>query len=287
MSEKEYFTGFAWAVRKAFRDALASCHFEQGDVLYDTRQAYAGTWSHALQHLNHSIQIRFPLSGAKAQKSQDVDSVFENNWRQRVELDLWEYPSKAKQSIVTTQGRLYMTLWKGDLSFLHLATPEPPVPTLPREALKELASVEKCVIQRYGKDDRPAPICFLVPYDETRDILREKREKIESCLKGEFQFRVDDVLPRDLGLSKASSYLPTLSIACFVIDTSETDHVYSCLKSALYSRAGKRTGRERFRLEVHGCMVPGVGKPDKGNEESPLYRPDLFQPAKERSDDHR
>ena len=281
MSDKEYFTGFAWAVGKAFKDALASCHFEQGDVLYDTPKAYEGTWSDALQHLKFSIQVKFPPGGTKTQREQDVDSIFENNWRQRVEVDLWEYPSKKKRSVVTTQGRLYMTLWEGELSFLNLGTPEPPVPTLPREALKELAAAEKYVVQKYGKADCIPPSVSLCPMTRRERFYERKGEKLRVCLKGEFPFRLDYVLPRELGLPKASSYLPTLNIACFIIDTSETNRVYSCLKSALYSRAGKQTGADRFRLEVHGCMVPGTDDRNRRVHDSGTDMLDLWSTDKE------
>ena len=46
-SSSGYFDGFAWAVPVAFGLPLEYCRFEEGDTLYDTRGAYAGTWAEA------------------------------------------------------------------------------------------------------------------------------------------------------------------------------------------------------------------------------------------------
>lgn len=43
MANKDYFNCFAWALPMAFKEPLASCCFEQGDILYDTPKAYEGT----------------------------------------------------------------------------------------------------------------------------------------------------------------------------------------------------------------------------------------------------
>ncbi len=40
MVEMELYSGFAWAVPKAFGSALHGCRFEQGDVLYSDASAY-------------------------------------------------------------------------------------------------------------------------------------------------------------------------------------------------------------------------------------------------------
>ena len=88
----EFFPGFAWAVCKAFREPLASCRFEQGDILYDTKKAYEGTWGEAINHLHFSIQINSPKRGIATKKKQDEASAFADNWKQQVELDLVKYP---------------------------------------------------------------------------------------------------------------------------------------------------------------------------------------------------
>jgi len=256
MADKDYFSCFAWALPRAFKEPLASCCFEQGDILYDTSKAYEGTWADALQHLSYGIQIKFPSRGTKLKAKKDADFIFSKNWKQRVELDLWEYPSKAKRSLVTTQGRLYMALWKGDPRLLDLGMPEPPVPILPREVLKDLPSAGTALLQKYGQNIAN-PVIFIMPFDETRDLLREKRQKVESCLGRKFSFHLHLATPEELKLPNASNYVPTLEIACFAMDTSQKDRVYECLKLALYAPSKERkTEIDRFRLETHGCLAP-------------------------------
>lgn len=45
----EFFSGFKWAVPGAFSDAVALCRFEEGDTLYDTKNAYNDDWEKASQ----------------------------------------------------------------------------------------------------------------------------------------------------------------------------------------------------------------------------------------------
>ena len=47
-----FLDGFLWAVPTAFSDPLAACRFEQGDILYDTKKAYEGTWGRS-PYLHH------------------------------------------------------------------------------------------------------------------------------------------------------------------------------------------------------------------------------------------
>ena len=258
MAEEEYFKCFAWALPMAFREPLNACRFEQGDILYNTTKAYEGTWADALKHLSFSLQIKSPARGSTTKIEKDADFIFSENWRQPVVLELTEYPSKKIRSITTTQGRLYTALWKDNLSILNSEMPEPPVPLLARELLKEL-SLNAGVIFQKVPHDCADPVIFLMPFDETRSILRTKRQKVASCLNQEFQMHFRLVNPEKLHLANACYYVPTLQIACFIIKTSEINKVYSCLKKALYVPARiKKTDAERFRLEAHGCLHPKI-----------------------------
>lgn len=251
MKSEDYFTSFAWALPKAFKEPLASCRFEQGDIFYDTHKAYEGTWDDALSHLRFSIQI----SHAVSKKGNSEDYAFSNNWRQQVELELTEYPSKKNRLITTTQGRLYMTLWKGDIRQLDIDTPEPRVPKLATDIVKELPSTVD-FFKHYSKNLNH-PVFFLMPFDETQNILLLKSQKVESSLIKEFKLNMKLVTPDKIGIQNSGDYVPTLKIACFIVDTPAVNKVYSSLKSALYVTSKERkTSIDRFRLEAHGCLHP-------------------------------
>lgn len=251
--DDKYYSGFAWALRKAFKEPLASCRFEQGDIIYDTCRAYEGTWSDALQHLRYGIQIKSSKRGATSKKEQDEEAIFSDNWKQSVELDLTEYPSKKIRFIKTTQGRLYMTLWKGDISLLDLTKPEPTIPKQQRDVLKQLPDCIESIKQSLDNPKHNA--FFVMPYDETSDILCNKRQKILSSLTQDFDPLFRLFRPSDVGIRNADAYVPTLRIACFLTDTPDVDKIYSSLKAALYTPAkDRKTDIDRFRLEKHGCL---------------------------------
>jgi hypothetical protein len=70
----EYFDGFNWAVPVAFAEPLAACRFEQGDILYDTRRAYEGSWGDALPHIKYSIQVKSPMRGPSTKSEKEEES---------------------------------------------------------------------------------------------------------------------------------------------------------------------------------------------------------------------
>lgn len=49
--DEDYFLGFKWALPKSFKDALAKCFFNVGDIIYDTPKAYSLSWGEALNHI--------------------------------------------------------------------------------------------------------------------------------------------------------------------------------------------------------------------------------------------
>jgi hypothetical protein len=55
----EFFPGFKWAVSSAFSEPLGACRFEQGDLLYDTPDAYKGEWREALARVAPNAEAVF------------------------------------------------------------------------------------------------------------------------------------------------------------------------------------------------------------------------------------
>ncbi len=257
MSKKqvyEFFDGFSWAVPTAFAETLAACRFEQGDVLYDTRRAYEGTWGQARPHVSHSIQVKLPLrrTGTKSEKAEE--SIFTDNWNMTVEFNLTDHRAGKTRAITTTQGRLYTLLWKGDLSSIVAKSPSPTVPTLPMDILRDLPKALDHVRGRLPEVSNGGVI-FLMPFDLTRQLLRSKFRKVEAELA---QFEADMCLvsPSDAGLESEKGFAPTVSIACFMVQSAPVNDVEKALKQALYMPAkNKKTAVERFRLGAHGHLA--------------------------------
>lgn len=249
----DFFDGFSWAVPSAFADPLAACRFEQGDILYDARRAYEGTWGEALPHITHSVQVKSPLRGTGTKTEKEEESVFTDNWNMRVVFTLTDHKENQTREVSTTQGRLYSLLWKGDLHYIDNDAPSPPVPTLAMQILRDLPGatdhVKKSVIR--GAENITV---FLMPYDRTQQLLRTKFRKVQDSLKG-FKMRICFVSPVEAGLPSKTDFAPTVSIACFCLQDTPERTVEQALKKALYTPAkDKKTDKEQFRITAHGYL---------------------------------
>ena len=252
--EDEYFDGFSWAVPTAFADALAACRFEQGDMLYDTRLAYNGTWGEAQQHIKHSIQVQSPMHGYGTKSDQDTALVFLDNWRMPVVFTLKDLAAAKSATVQTTQGQLYSLLWKDDLAIIHPDSPLPPAPVLAMQILDNLPAAED-----YARTNLVAPgqsrIVFLMPYDRSQVLFRIKFAKVKKSLT-RFVVRPSLVPPALAGLPSEGEFAPTVSIACFALERGSPREVEGALKQALYTPVrDRKTAKDAWRLSRHGHLI--------------------------------
>jgi hypothetical protein len=258
--EMEFFDAFDWAVPKGFKEPLAFCRFEQGDRLYDTPLAYQ-KWRDALEHIKLSIQVKLPERAPVKKAEEDADSVFAANWNQRAEIELTIYPKQEKRNIQTTQGRIFMAVWKGDIDILSEDIPAPAIPELPKTLIMDglLQQLQPC-IQRLTADEHfMNPVIFVLPYDETRELYNDKFHKVKTALAkcGDFNIRL--VSPEQAGLYRPNGFVPTMSLAFFIVQNTSRDEVFELLKKALYVPSKtKKTEKEFFRINAHGCLYPNV-----------------------------
>jgi hypothetical protein len=249
----EYFDGISWAVPVAFAEPLAACRFEQGDILYDTRQAYDGTWGEALPHIKHSIQVKLPMRGTGTKSEKEEESVFTDNWNMTVVFTLTDCKAKKTKEITTTQGRLYSLLWKGDLGSIDANSSTPPLPTLAMEILRDLPNAEGH-IKKNAAEVSQSRVVFLMPFDRTRQLLRIKFRKVEEVL-ARFKTHTCSISPAKAGLQTATDFAPTVSIACFAVQDGSVGDVEKALKQALYTPSkDKKTDKELFRVSAHGHL---------------------------------
>jgi hypothetical protein len=260
--DSEFFDGFAWAVPTAFSDALATCRFEQGDTLYDTRRACEGSWGEALPYIKYSLQVKSPRRsvGNRAKMGQQAgeskgerDSSFRDNWRLPVVFSVTDYAAKKTREITATQGHLYSFLWKGDFRHIAGGVAIPQAPTL---ALKLLPDLAKAIGSFKGNvlKERPGTVVFLLPYDRTCQLLTAKFRRIRDSL-GSLNTQISLVPPLRAGLPSAARFVPTASIACFRIQGDSLNMVEDSIKRALYGSATRTMhGKGRFRISAHGCL---------------------------------
>ena len=233
MDSNNRFKGFSWPIPVAFSSALAKCQFELGDVMYSDIAAYEMPWAQAVDHIQHSITV----TKSTLTKADASEGVFALNWSSPVELELRNHQNGSLDTITTSQGKLYTTLWKGDVSILDEQHENPIVPLTHAAIKKKLQSVSI---------DKPCASQFLIASDATSALFKEKIRKIESVLgsDSETAVYVASQLPEFFNLN----LLPTVEIIAFnsALSPQEID---IRVKEAVYSGSGNQ-----FSLRTHGIL---------------------------------
>jgi len=245
----EFFSGFTWAVPRAFSDAVALCRFEEGDILYDTKKAYNDDWEKASQFIEHSLQVKYParVSGGATEKG---GGVFGSNWGSEVRIDLYNNLEKVGVGqIQTTQGRLYTALWKGDITVLEKESEEPVIPLSVQDVTKTLdQATEKARELSAGY-----PV-FVMARDLSNPVSREKFSKILTALKKHLHNQPIILVPKKAGLIKFENIAPAVDIAFFPMNGTNAEELHELVKSAVYVPA-KNAKKEMFRISAHGIIV--------------------------------
>lgn len=253
-ADSEYFDGFAWAVPKAFQEALETCYFCVGDILYDNRLAYEDCWADAVRHMKYSIQVKAPG------RSQPSASCFKNNWGRSIWIMLTDHISGESERIWTTQGRLYTLLRSGDLAIVKDNSDSPSVPLQSREVLKCLkhplfkTKAKNYIMNKCGDIDDV--VCFMMPYDHSVVLSRIKFLWIKSAFPVGIKPQIYYPSLADLEIASAAAFAPTMRIACYLFEGVPEDKVFDAIKSVLYKPdPNKKTDKDCFRLSAHGILL--------------------------------
>lgn len=248
-----FFTEFKWAVPHAFSSAIASCRFEQGDVLYDTPLAYNGTWAEAERHINHSLQVKFPPRSSSADMSNNDASVFSANWSAKVVFEFHDHKTKTTQLIETTQGRLYTLLWRGNLEcFLDEST------SAPKQAIELLDELDLAVnfIKLKTLKDKNVKGFFLIPFCQASSQLIEKQNSISSVFSDFISFNKSEFKLNEIESFPFVDYVPTTKIVGFFFDEKTSEiQITELIKKALYKPSkDKKTDKVNFSVSNHGLL---------------------------------
>ena len=249
----EYFSEFKWALSKSYTDPLSKCRFEQGDIIYDTSQAYSLPWGEAKQIIKSCVQIKSPSRNLTAITIENTETAFKNNWNSKVTLDLLESPGMSKKEIETTQGNLYSMLWKGDISFIYSGKSSCDIPMLLKDVFKLSKIILPCLTD-YIKNHCDS--IFYFPIDETSSLSKAKIAKIKRVLNVEtIEYKMTIITPTSLNLLNTYNICPTVKIILYEIIGKDVD-VKEALKKALYvPDKNKKTEEDMFRLKAHGTFI--------------------------------
>jgi hypothetical protein len=114
----QIFKGFSWCVPSSFQNAVETCCFCVGDILYSDLAAYQCRWKEAVLRLRWSLQVKKATAATVAHG----ETSFDANWsRGRVLVERTDYLAGrcVSRLIETTQGKVYHTLVTGDPTVLE------------------------------------------------------------------------------------------------------------------------------------------------------------------------
>ena len=247
-----FFQDFAWAVPLAFADPISDCHFELGDTLYENAAAYTEPWSKNRKTFGQAIQVLAPARGVAGKALSQDDSALNDSWHQEVKLDLHDLKKQTSKTIITTQGRLYTLLWKGDQKVLDITTKSPKIPS-PASGLKKHFSDAASFFQKELLPD-PATVYFCTLTDAAAGTYREKYFKMKIKLEQEFSTTSQLKQANELGLGV--EFFPTVQVAYFEMKNTSKEAVEIALQDVLYKPSAQRkTTGTRFRLQAHGLLI--------------------------------
>lgn len=256
--EYDCFPGFAWAAIRAFRDALASCAFGRGDILYETVTAYR-PWPTPYSYAGRSIQV---TAASSTTTSSGTASTFRKQWSTSVTCDIRQHDRDTPpERIETTQGRIYTALRTGNLSILATTTPEPQPPLMwsevNRPAKKDApldGLLEQIAVEILSNDNGHS---FLIALDPLFELACRKYRAIHHHLILKFPLRVRAVAPADTNLAVRYDFSPTMTFVIFAIDGQRKD-IEAALKTALYSAdIHANPSKQKFKLRAHGLLHTG------------------------------
>ena len=242
----EVYDGFSWAVPKAFKDAIASCSFEEGDTLYSTKTAY-GTWDEVVDKIDHAIQVHSPARNSRKNTSEDIASVFKANWNTtvKVEFVIGGGSNNKDKFIYTTQGRLFTLLHTGDIGVLNKDNEISKIPLF-IDTLKKHINDDVIELIKKNVDEKfDNPNLVIMAYDETNDALVDKFNSIFFSLR---EFKPEII---DLSLSKFASlrkyyFHPALSIRSIVIDSNSPEKIRDLIKKVLWPKRDSKNATKSF-----------------------------------------
>lgn len=264
MKKTKYFSQFSWAIPLGFADALSQCQFGEGDILYPKKAAYDELWD--VQKIGYAIQILYPARQTNVPK-EDVSEVFKKNWASEVRLQKYYCKSpeddqftKKGELISTTQGRLYTSIWTGDLKFLESDSADPIMPLVhTREAVKLIKTDSNVTTNRIEQVEKTAlekskgAVVFAMPYDRSNKVSQAKFLNIQDTLKLDLTGKPILLTPRQAEISDWRLFQPTVNIALFVTPKLNAKSLHEKVKKATYVKAkDRKTDRDAYDIKKHG-----------------------------------
>jgi len=252
----EQIAGFAWPLPRAYSGPVSACRFEQGDVLFDDASGYED-WTSDRRRPATIVQVLDPPRSARASSGDADGGRFRSNWSLPVTVDLHDESGDPPRRIITTQGRLFTCLWRGDPAALDPSAEVAEAPQGQRVLYRRLAEAVPAFVSRFERQARAGGhSLLLLAVDDASDSSRVKAQAIESLLHEAFEVDALTLGPAEAGVDgDADEALhPALLVRGIAIATEDAEAIERRLASLLYG--GGDAGSGRFSLSRHGHLAP-------------------------------
>ena len=259
VAQLAFFDQLAWAVPTAFASALAAYRFEQGDVLYPEAAAY-GALEAKMSSGAKAIQVLRPSRSTRSTPGEAGSSRRRSGWESEVEIELLDLAKGSSEVRIVSQGKLLMTLWRGDEGWLDPEREEPPLPRSGRELASQIEEARAA----FDSQQATRKGCrFLFVVDLASDASRVKAAAVEEALAGLGDLERIDLSPPQAGVEDAASFHPALVVRGLLVRGTGVEQMEKALRGALYGggvaapeEEGEATNSDRFSVARHGLLEP-------------------------------
>lgn len=242
---KNKIQGFEWFLPLVYKDSLAQCKFEQGDVIYKNK--LDGTnWGEEKLKIEYLIQVKSPTRAINTAKG-DLD-VFSSNWNTKIIFEkIFPNDATLNETIETTQGSLYHFLWKNNENILFQSDLKPCITSI-RPKYINSAFISSKIPKGFSG--------FAIITDSVSNLLNSKRDEIYKILNENFICKSEIYLFNQainiiaIKENIDSKFSPTLGVELFIIDSQDSSSIIELIKTKLFK--GKKN---QFKINTHGLLI--------------------------------
>lgn len=237
--------GFKWFLSTAFKDSIAQCKFEQGDVIYKNKLS-GKNWGEEKIEIDFMLQVKSPTRAINSTKG-DLD-VFGSNWNTKIVFEkIYPNDLNANEVIETTQGSFFLFLWKDDESLITANNLNPCLTSIRPKYINSEFIKAKTPIGSIG---------FAIITDSVSDLLISKNNAIKKILKENFNYYTktfnckEAIYSNAIDESPNSGFSPTLGVELIIIDSQDAIKITEEIKKVLFK--GKK---DQFSIQTHGLLI--------------------------------
>lgn len=241
--------------------------------MYSKKEAYTDQWG--ANKVGFAIQVLYPPRQLTVPKVV-ISEVFKKNWDSEVRVQKYSCGSSKAENfakdgdlIISTQGRLYKTMWAGDLQYLDMGSKAPIMPTIDTRSSVKLIEVtprikeggmvtQERVTTTYVRNTKSmalkksdGKVVFAMPYDRSNSVSLKKFIKVRDALNRDLDKKPLFLTPKQAGIDDWKLFLPTIYLALLITPKLTVEELYEKVKKVTYVKA-KDGKKNNYDISRHG-----------------------------------